>query len=121
MQIEMPPEIPPYPSGLPLPKKVPEGVLLPTPLDNAVFDKLLFLDIYPSLCQNTISVNLEHTVDLALREIATLEAIHAEEKLQLEARVARGGNWSPWLVATLGIGVAVLAGGLGYFIGKTIP
>jgi hypothetical protein len=51
------PSLPAWRGDLPQARKTDEGTYLPAPLDAEVLKRLLYLDRYPKLCQESIDAN----------------------------------------------------------------
>jgi len=121
LQVEFPPIPPPQPDGLPHPESRPKGTFLPHPLDEDIYSRMLFLDIYPSLCQNTIIANLDFVGEVAAKEIAMLNQIHELNMLSLEVendnlKAELKGKWPSALVIVTVVIDGIAGAGIGYKI-----
>lgn len=96
------PGIPPWPSNLPPAESKDGGVFLPTPLDDAILYRLLYLERYPELCQDTID--------------AVNESWKNRDRVDTDE--VKNNELPDWLVRTL-VAVGVSAGAFaGFEIGR---
>ena len=103
------------------------GVMLPGPLGNVVFGRLVYLDeIYPRLCQSAIDAWGQSLRRAGAVEIRQAEADAAAAMLDRDQSVAvavaeASGKLPQWAVAFIATGALFLGGFLGYMLGTVVP
>lgn len=109
------PQPPPWPSDLPPAIEIEGGIFLPTALENAILERLLFLDGYPALCTTAIHSYADY---VAAQWKAQLDVERARRQAaELEEAAAAESAWRWYHVAGGVAGALVVGLGAGYVAG----
>lgn len=110
------PDLPTLVDGLPESRFDDKEVCYPWKRFDALSQWIDYVNLYPRrICQPTIDRAVVRCRMRADNEKARLLAEHRAEVAELE--IQQAGQWNPWIVGAVAVGLTVLGGFGGYLIG----